>query len=293
MMLNYNHLYYFHVVASEGAVASAATRLGVTQPTVSEQVKTLERALRVSLFERTTAGLKLTDAGRLAFEQTSVMFRAGERLVESLGHDATKMPRSLRVGISSAVSRATTTDFLMPLLALENCVPSIRTGDAVELLRDLRGSALDLVLLEAEPPESTRRGLEVVLIDKTTLLAVGPPGTEPVDDWQGLSLIHYRPTSAFRWEVEAYLELMGLRPRIAAEADDPLFLVEAAARGGFVAFVPRSVARDSVQSGRLTILATVQTTEAGVHALYPEGETAQLAKRAVEVLIEHVRAQTG
>lgn len=51
-MLNYNHLYYFHVAALEGSVAAAAVRLGVTQPTVSEQVRALERALEVSLFER-------------------------------------------------------------------------------------------------------------------------------------------------------------------------------------------------------------------------------------------------
>ena len=81
-MLNYNHLHYFHVAAVEGTVAGAAGRLGVTQPTVSEQVRALERTLGVALFERTATGLRLTDAGRLAYEHTSVMFRAGERLVE-------------------------------------------------------------------------------------------------------------------------------------------------------------------------------------------------------------------
>jgi DNA-binding transcriptional LysR family regulator len=35
-VLNFNHLYYFHVTASEGSVKAAADRLGVTQPTVSE-----------------------------------------------------------------------------------------------------------------------------------------------------------------------------------------------------------------------------------------------------------------
>ena len=36
-MLNYNHLYYFHVTATIGSIAGAATKLHVTQPTVSEQ----------------------------------------------------------------------------------------------------------------------------------------------------------------------------------------------------------------------------------------------------------------
>src|SRR6476619_4403853 len=103
-MLNYNHLHYFHVAATEGSVAGAAEKLGVTQPTVSEQLRSLEKSLGVVLFERSPSGLKLTDEGRLAFEHTSVMFRAGERLIESLGHDK-DLPRTLRVGLSSTVAR--------------------------------------------------------------------------------------------------------------------------------------------------------------------------------------------
>src|ERR1041385_3512294 len=160
-MLNYNHLHYFHVAATEGSVAAAAERLGVTQPTVSEQVRALERSLKVNLFERSAAGLKLTDAGKLAYEQTSVMFRAGERLVESLGQNGPPVPRSLRIGISNAVTRTTTTDFLLPVLALEDCIPSIKAGEATEVVRDLRAGELDLGICESEPAESSRRGLEM------------------------------------------------------------------------------------------------------------------------------------
>jgi LysR family transcriptional activator of nhaA len=289
-MLNYNHLYYFHVAALEGSVASAASRLGVTQPTVSEQVRSLERALGVALFERHPTGLRLTEAGRLAFEHTSVMFRAGEHLAEALGHGAREMPRTLRIGLSGSVARTTSTDFLMPLLALDECVPSIRGGDTVELLRELRGSELDLVLCETEPPTPAQRGLEVVQLDSVTLIAAGPPNLELAPDWQDARLIHYRGSSAFRWDVENFLESRGLRPKIAAESDDALFLVEAAARGGYVVFVPRSIVRDAIQNGRLKMLAELQPSHAGVFALYQDGASAELARRAVSVLVEHVRA---
>ncbi|HTL37220.1 MAG TPA: LysR family transcriptional regulator [Kofleriaceae bacterium] len=285
-MLNYNHLHYFHVAATEGSVAAAAERLGVSQPTVSEQVRALERSLKVSLFERSATGLKLTDAGRLAFEQTSVMFRAGERLVESLGHDNQAVPRSLRIGISNAVTRTTTTDFLLPVLALTDCMPSITAGESNELLRDLRGNELDLMLCESEPAESSRRGLDLVQIARTTLVAVAPPDLNVEAEWRNAGLIHYRPSSSFRWDVEAYLELNHLQPRIVAEADDPLFLVEAAARGRYIAVVPMSVARDAVAQGRLAKLATVESTHAGVYALYPDGVTAELARQAVKLLID-------
>jgi DNA-binding transcriptional LysR family regulator len=288
-VLNYNHLHYFHVAAVEGSVAAAAERLGVTQPTVSEQIRALEKNLRVSLFERSTTGLKLTEAGRLAFEHTSVMFRAGERLVQSLGHGEATVPRSLRVGLSGAVARSTTTDFLMPLLAIADCVPTIQLGDAVDLLRALRAAELDLALCESEPPEASRRGLEIAMISKSALVAVGAPQLEPLPDWQNVSLLQYRASSSYRWEVEAFLDANGYRPQIAAEVDDSMFLLEAAARGGHIAFVPRSVARDAVIAGRLRVFAKLEPATGGVYALYSNGN-ADLARRAVEVLIEHVRA---
>ncbi|HEY1816036.1 MAG TPA: LysR family transcriptional regulator [Kofleriaceae bacterium] len=290
--MNYNHLYYFHLAASEGSVAAAAEKLGVTQPTVSEQLRALERSLHVVLFERTSTGLRLTDAGRLAFEHTSVMFRAGERLVESLGRESRELPRSLNIGVSSAVARATSSDFLMPLLAINDCVPIIRTGDSVELMRGLREAELDLVLCENEPPDSSRRGLEVVSIARTTLVAVAPPSLEPSPDWQGVGFIQYRASSSYRWEVESYLTARHLTPRIAGEADDSIFMVEAAARGGYVVIVPRAIVRERVAAKQLRVLAQFEPSQSGVFALFQTGANAELARRAVDVLIAHVTAQS-
>jgi LysR family transcriptional activator of nhaA len=289
-MLNYNHLNYFHVTATEGTLAAAALRLGVTQPTVSEQIKALERSLGVTLFERTSSGLRLTEVGRLVFEQTSVMFLAGERLVEALGQTPGDLPRTLRVGIGSAVARTMTSDFIMPLLAIERCVPSIRSADSVELLRELKNNELDLVLSETEPTEAAQQGINVILLDRVTLVAVAPPTVEPAADWQNVGLVHYRPSSSYRWDVETFLDTHGLRPRIVAEADDALFMLEAAARGGYLAFVSRSIARDAVNADRLRILGEVENSELGVHAIFQDGAAAELARRAVDVLIAHVQA---
>lgn len=289
-MLNYNHLYYFHVTAVEGTVAAAAQRLGVTQPTVSEQLKALERTLGVALFERTPTGLRLTAAGRLAFEHTAVMFRASERLVESMGYAPSNMPRTLRIGIGSATARTTAIDFFLPLLAIERCVPWIRSGDALELLRALRDRDLELVLSETEPPEAARQGLVLARIDRVSLVAVSPPSLEPEPDWRDVGLVIYRASSSFRWEVEAFLEQRRLRPRIAAETDDALFMLEAAARGGCVAFVTRSIARDAIAAGRVKCIDQIDTDHLGIHALYQDGTSAELARHAVDVLVAHARA---
>ena len=288
-MLNFNHLYYFHVTASEGSVKAAADRLGVTQPTVSEQLRMLERTLTVQLFERTPAGLRLTQAGRDAYEHTTAMFLAGDRLVEALGHAGAPPVVALRVGVSAATSRTIAADFLMPVLTVERCRPSIRTGEFTDLLRDLRSHDLDLVVGEGEPLEAARSGMEIALIHRPALVAILRPDIEPREDWQNLSLLEYRTASVYYWEVDNFLKEKGLRPTSIGELDDAFLMLEAAARGGFVAFVPRSVAREAIKSGRVKALATLAPLSAGVHAVYHASETLQLARTAVEKLIESAR----
>jgi LysR family transcriptional regulator, transcriptional activator of nhaA len=284
-VLNYNHVYYFHVTASEGSVARAAARLGVGVPTVSEQIRQLERELGSPLFERLGGKLRLTSAGRNAFEHTSVMFRAGERLVQSLVGEQTPPPLMLRVGISTGVARTVATDFLMPVFAIDECIPTIRSGEAADLLRDLRAHDLDLLVLESDPGQAARPGLELVAIQQVRLVAIIAREVTLSEQWEDAALVHYRPSSIYRFAVDAYLEEQDLRPRIAAETDDAFIMLSAVIRGGFTAFVPWSVARDHVATGKVAVVAEVKPADVAVHALYHKLESAAVARRAVEMLV--------
>src|SRR5207244_4280331 len=98
--------------------------------------------------------------------------------------------RTLRVGVSAGVARSTSAAFLAPLFAVDDCTPSVRTGDAAELIRQLRASELDLVLSETEPPEAARRGIESVAVDRPRLVAVAHPEVSPSASWDNLALVH-------------------------------------------------------------------------------------------------------
>lgn len=288
-MLNFNHLYYFHVTASEGSIKAAGDKLGVTQPTVSEQLRMLERSLGVELFDRTPSGLRLTQAGRQAYEHTSAMFLAGERLVTALGRQLSAPDVTLRVGVSASMARTVAADFLMPVLTVDGCKPSIRTGDFSELLREVRARDLDLIVGETEPAEAARSGVAVELIYRPTLIAVARVDIEPREDWKNLSLLDYRTSSAYHWEVEQYLRANQLEPSVMGELDDAFLMLEAVLRGGFVAFLPKSVARDALRAQKVRALRSFVVESAGVYAVYPSGDSSQLARMAVERLIERAR----
>src|SRR5262249_10986673 len=48
--LNYHHLLYFWTVAREGTIARACVQLHLTEPTISGQLRSLEKALGAKLF---------------------------------------------------------------------------------------------------------------------------------------------------------------------------------------------------------------------------------------------------
>jgi LysR family transcriptional activator of nhaA len=281
MALNYNHLFYFHVAALEGSVAAAAQRLGVTAATVSEQLRTLERALGHDLFERTQSGLKLTDAGRVTFEHTSPMFRLGDRLVQHLGEREAPAAPALRIGLSVGLARTTTVSLVAALFTLPDCTPSIRTSESIELFRDLRSGLLDLVLCESRPDAAALRGLKATEVARLPLVAIAAPGFQPAADWHDAKLLHYRPTLPFRHDVLTFLEANELRPSYGGEADDGLILIESAAQPGFIAIVPQVLAISAVEAGRVVVLREVEPSSVAIHALYPDTAT---AKRAVDLL---------
>lgn len=292
--MNFNHLHYFHVTATAGSVKAAAERLGVTQPTISQQIRALEQSLGVQLFDRSAASLRLTRAGRVALEHTRAMFLEGDRLAAALrlterGADE---PVALRVGVSAAVARTIAVDLLMPLLAVERCVPEVHTSDLQELLRELRAHDLDLVVGEGAP---TAEGFEVTPLHRPVLVAVVASSVSPAADWSDLQLLEFAPTSSYRWEVAQHLAANGLRPTPAGSFDDANILFEAATRAplegkrAFVAFVPRTTARAGVAAGRARVVGSL-VPEGGLNAIHLAASALDVARVAVRALAEHSRS---
>jgi len=77
---DWNQARAFLVTAEEGSLSAAARALGLTQPTLSRQVAALEETLGVTLFERVSKSLVLTEAGVELAEHVRSMGDAASRV---------------------------------------------------------------------------------------------------------------------------------------------------------------------------------------------------------------------
>ncbi len=74
-LMNYHHLRYFQAIATTGNLTRAAERLNVS-PSLSVQLKALEEQLGQLLFERRGRSLHLTEAGKIALDYATTVFRS-------------------------------------------------------------------------------------------------------------------------------------------------------------------------------------------------------------------------
>lgn len=102
--LEIRHLRYFLAVAEAGSFSRAANRLGLSQPSVSQQMRDLEVALRVSLFQRRGKRILLTASGLIFQEHARALLRQLESFLEELAHEPGQMRGSLHLGVIPALN---------------------------------------------------------------------------------------------------------------------------------------------------------------------------------------------
>jgi DNA-binding transcriptional LysR family regulator len=78
------HLAYFLAVAQEGNFTRAADRALVAQPAISQQILRLERELGEKLFDRTSSGARLTEAGRVLLPHARAILAGADRARDAL-----------------------------------------------------------------------------------------------------------------------------------------------------------------------------------------------------------------
>jgi LysR family transcriptional activator of nhaA len=234
---SYRHLYYFWVVAKEGGIARAASRLGMAVQTVSTQVRELEKSLGQTLLKPAGRGLVLTEAGHAAMHQADQIFALGAQL-PALVRDAVAAPQvRLAVGISDGLPKLVVRQLLQPVLDTPRLRLLCHEDETDRLLADLALHRLDVVL--ADRAAVPNRNLKVYShpVGSSPLHWYAPPAfaeAAMADFPRSLGdLPVLLPTahSAVRARLDAWFERQGIAPRVVGEFEDSALLVTFGAAG--------------------------------------------------------------
>ncbi len=241
----------FVAVAEERHFRRAAERLHVAQPVVSRRLQRLERSMGITLLERTSRHVALTEAGVSFLDSARQLLHAADLAVTRAQRVAEGGTGRLSVGFVESVAF----ELLTPLLReLADRVPDVAV-DLQELSTERQLSDLDLdvdvaIVRELGDHEPGGQALQARPLVRERLLAALPPDhllaeqpdlalTDLRDD--GFVLFPRPPAPRLHDHLLAVCDNAGFRPRIAAHAwQYPSMLAMVAAFRG-VALVPRCV----------------------------------------------------
>jgi LysR family transcriptional regulator, transcriptional activator of nhaA len=174
--LNYHHLLYFWMVAREGSIARACALLHLTQPTISGQLRSLDKALGVKLFKRAGRSLVLTDIGRIVFRYADEIFSLGRELQDTLKGRPPSKPLRLLAGVANTLPKEIAYRLLEPALRLQEPVQLVCDhGTPDNLLAQLAVNALDVVLADAPVNPSTKIRAFNHLLGECSVSIMGTP----------------------------------------------------------------------------------------------------------------------
>ena len=142
--MDLRQLRYFLTVAEERRFVSAARRLHVAAPSLSQQIRALERDLRVTLFDRTPRGAELTPAGRLLAERARVILAEVDRAREDVRSAGISSREQVTLRVCTMADRVLDGPLRHAALAIDGVevsVSSARGDDALEAVRQGRADA--------------------------------------------------------------------------------------------------------------------------------------------------------
>ena len=220
----------FLAAAEEGAISTAARRLGVSPSAVSQQLSSLENALGAVLMDRSARPLRMTPAGTMFRRHAQVILNAEAEARAELALADLSGLTTLRLGMIEDLDAEVTPQLLAELATeLKGCRFLLETGASHHLQEQLSNRALDMVVAADAPAEVAEGWREVHPLLAEPFLAVAPKGTDPAD----LPLIQYTTRHLMGRQIAAHLARQNMRIGARFELDSytPILAMVAAGAG--------------------------------------------------------------
>jgi DNA-binding transcriptional LysR family regulator len=231
----------FVALAEEASMIRAASRLSVSQPSISFTLAALERELGYVLFLRSTRRLTMTERGRELLDRARILLQvAGE--IEHSGHVA-----NAKEGVLRIAGRQGFMQYVFPFLAakLAKVYPNITieratSADQKEVVEALRVGSADIAF--AASPNVKAITAEILHEDAVWLAvdsgdAIAARRMVSLSAIAELDLCLPLSTDRLRKPIEVFLKKLPKRPRVVLETNDYTLMKNMIARGQCAGFI--------------------------------------------------------
>ena len=227
-IMNTRQAQYILTIAEEGSITAAARRLNVSQPSLSQMIRQIEKETGVELFDRTVYPIKLTFAGEKYAECARTMVNASEKLEIQLQDIRDENSGRLRLGIS--VQRGMT---ILPLVLprfrrqYPNVSLEVTEAGSAWMEQLLLGGDIDLALaaIDMVSPRINYSLIEEeiigILSSKYAKIARRVENGTPIrlEDVAGESFVSLKPGHSIRLVQDYLFRKYAMEPHILLETD--------------------------------------------------------------------------
>ena len=174
MAMNLRQFRYVLTLAEEHSFSGAADILNITQPSLSQYIKKIEKEIGQPLFDRTVGDVRLTDAGRAYIEVGRKMLDLEHQLEARLFDIATFRSGTIAVGISAHRSVA-----LMPPVV--SAFKKINPGITLRIVEKKRHELIEAaehgefdIVITTLPVDETLFNTELLFVEENVITASEP-----------------------------------------------------------------------------------------------------------------------
>jgi LysR family transcriptional activator of nhaA len=284
--INYQHLFYFWHVVTEGSITAACKKLHLAQPTISGQLTVFEQAIGEKLFYKQGRKMQLTDTGRIVFHYAEEIFALGRDLGNTLKGLPTGRALRLSIGIADALPKLVVYRLMQPVFQLPEPVQIYCYEDKVERLLS------DLVLSDTPLTSSSNANIFNHLLGESAvtvfacadLAAIYRPNFPR--SLGGAPFLLPTNNTALRRSLDHWFDNENIRPNIQAEIEDSA-LIKTFGKGGMGLFVAPTIVEAEIK--RQYMVETVGNIESVKERFYAITVRRQLKHPAVTAILDNAR----
>ena len=247
-------------IEETGSFTKASNALCLTQPAVSQHVKSLEEELGIKIFDRNQKNTRPTREGEIAIKFFRRLLSISDNMVQALNEEKAKIS-SLTIGITHTVESTAVMEVLADYALIQRDMSVKVVSDTSEkLYRKLRNDEIDFIIMEGRMEGRdlvhTTMGTDSIVLITAPQHRLASGDMVTLEELKKENLILRRPNSNTRQIFEQFLRErnQGIEKfNVIMEVDNVASIKDLVRRGYGVSVLSKSACADELSKGKLLV----------------------------------------